>query len=436
MNTHYDAIVIGGGLAGSIAVRILSEQRYRVLVIEKQEHLGQNNRSFQNGRGEIFDPGYHALDENRSPFTTRFFAKVLDGKMHRIRLRRGIVVSGHLFDFNAPVSEWPQKLAALFPAKELDDSIGGEPSRQSLARIYGSAFTMLAFDEIVSSYPSLQWQRERGVPEEKLLNLIYPWFFPRARRHWLPTDESGRFHAAMRESGDQQVLYPDEGGFGSFVEGIVRGIDHNFTTVRTGAKDVQCRFDASSLLMQGVQCDGVDYTADQYFWCAPVTGLAKLAGLSVPALHPQRLALGSFSFDREVTCPYHEILVGDPRVPIGRISFPGKIAGTSNHRVQAEYLYPVGFHEADPATWQAQCLESFRALGIISRDAQVVEYTQTFEPRGFASVEDLYASVHHYGEVFATERTNVRIPHLGLGPENINRVVPSVFKTVYTAITQ
>lgn len=436
MNTHYDAIVIGGGLAGSIAVRILSEQRYRVLVIEKQEHLGQNNRSFQNSRGEIFDPGYHALDENRSPFTTRFFAKVLEGKLHRILLRRGIVVGGHLFDFNAPVSAWPEKLAALFPAREFDDSIGGEPSRQSLAGIYGEAFTSLVFDEIIASYPPLQWQRERGVPEEKLLNLIYPWFFPRARRHWAPADESGRFHASVRESGEQYVLYPDEGGFGSFVEGIVRGIDHEFATVHTSAKDVQCRFDATSLLMQSVQCDGVEYTADQYYWCAPVTGLAKLAALHVPALHPQRLALGSFSFDREVTCSYHEILVGDPRVPIGRISFPGKIAGVSNHRVQAEYLYPVGFRDADPATWQAQCLESFRTLGIVSRDAQVVEYSEAFEPRGFASVENLYDSVRHYGEVFATERTNVRIPHLGLGPENINRVVPSVFKTIYAAITQ
>ena len=436
MTEHYHAIIGGGGLAGAITARILSQHRYRVLVIEKQAELGQNNRSFRNGRGEVFDPGYHALDENRSVFTTRFFHQVLNGRCHRLPLRRGIVLRGHLLDFNAPVAEWPTELAALFPVRELEDSIEGPPTREALAKTYGDAFTALVFDEIVPSYPALLWQRENGVPEEKLLNLIYPWFFPRARRAWNPRDESSRFHAAVRQSGGHHILYPDEGGFGAFVEGIVQGIDTEYATVRTGARDVQFQFDTAAQRMEGVRCDGATATADHYFWCMPATVLAKLAGLRIPALHPQRLALGSFAFDREVLCPHHEILVGDPRIPIGRISFPGRIAAGRNHLVQTEHLFPVGFGEVDPQTWQQECLESFRRLGIVAPDAQVLEYCETIEPRGFASIENLQESIEEYGAAFANPETNVAIPHLGLGPENINRVVPSVFRTVYATITR
>ena len=436
MNTHYDAIVIGGGLAGAITARILSENRYRVLVVEKQPRLGQNNLSFRNARGEVFDQGYHALDENRSAFTTRFFTKAVGGRCRQMPLRRGLVLQGQLFDFNAPAGLWPQDLAKHFPAQEITDDIAGVPTRAEIARVYGEGFATIVFEEILPSYPSILWSREQGVPEEKLLGLIYPWFFPRARREPRAQDESSRFHAAARQSGEQSILYPEEGGFGGFIEGIVRGIDEGFASVQTGVKDIQCHFDKATRQLQGVQCDGRTVTADQYFWCAPVTMLAKLAGLRVPQLHPQRLALGSFSFDREVTCPYHEILVGDPRIPIGRISFPGRIGGGRNHLVQAEHLFPLGFHEVDPATWRDECLESLRRTGIVAREAVVEDYQQVIEMRGFVSTEDLSAVVEGYRADFAAPGSSLHIPHLGLGPENINRVVPSVFRTVYHALTQ
>lgn len=433
---HYDAIVIGGGLAGAITARILSEQRFRVLVLEKQPLLGQNNLSFRNPRGEIFDQGYHALDENRSPFTTRFFAKMLGGRCHRQCLRRGIVVRGHLLDFNAPVERWPQDLAEGFPAREIEDTIEGAPTREALGRVYGEKFAAIAFDEILPSYPSFLWQREHGVPEENLLGLIYPWFFPRARKRLDEVDESTRFHAAMRQGGEQHILYPDAGGFGAFVENIVGGIDGNFATVRTGTADIQCRLDTATLRAVEVQHDGQISTAEHYFWCAPITTLARLAGLQTPALHPQKLALGSYSFDREATCPYHEILVGDPQIPIGRISFPGRIGGGRNHLVQVEHLFPAGFHEVDPKTWQGECLTSLRQLGVVASEARVEDYVESVEPRGFVSVEDLGAVVEGYRTAFAQPGRNISIPHVGLGPENINRVVPSVFRTVYQTITQ
>jgi len=323
----------------------------------------------------------------------------------------------------------------MFPSPDLEDGLEGPPTRDSLAPIYGRAFANLACDEILDSYPALAWQREMGVPEDRLLGLIYPWFFPHARCHGRADGESAGFHAAARQSGEQHILYPDKGGFGAFIEGIVSGIDQGLATVHTGMKDLQCRMNPESLQVASIECDGETVTADHYFWCAPITGLAKLAGWDVPILHPQKLALGSYSFDREVACLYHEILVGDPTIPIGRISFPGRIVGGRNNLVQIEHLYPAGFREPDPRSWHLDSLAALRRLGIVTCDAQVEEYIEAFEYRGFVSVEDLPATVESYRTAFAQVETNLHVPHIGLGPENINRVVPSVFRTVYEAIT-
>lgn len=110
MTTKFDAIVIGGGISGLITTLILSGNGYRVLLVEKEQHLGGTNNSFRNRRGDTFDFGYHTLDCDRSPFATRFFSEVLHGQFHTFALKRGIAIKGHTMPYNAPISEWPEAI--------------------------------------------------------------------------------------------------------------------------------------------------------------------------------------------------------------------------------------------------------------------------------------------------------------------------------------
>ena len=180
MNQHFEAVVIGGGISGLITSLILTENGNRVLLLEKEHRLGGTNSSFKNRLGDVFDFGYHTLDYNRSPFTTRFFERILKGRFHSFVLERGIAVHGQAFSYNAPIEEWPEDIARHVERTRFVDSLAGSPTREAISEIYGEYLARLAFDEILPSYPGLRWQKQQGKPESELMDQIYPWFFPRA----------------------------------------------------------------------------------------------------------------------------------------------------------------------------------------------------------------------------------------------------------------
>ena len=42
----------------------------------------------------------------------------------------------------------------------------------------------------------------------------------------------------MRQENSQNILYPSEGGFGSFMDGLANGIDGDYATISTGLDDI------------------------------------------------------------------------------------------------------------------------------------------------------------------------------------------------------
>lgn len=64
-NDNYDAIIIGGGISGLMSALVLSKHGNRVLVLEKDEVVGGNCRSYQVD-GFTVDTGPHAITALRS----------------------------------------------------------------------------------------------------------------------------------------------------------------------------------------------------------------------------------------------------------------------------------------------------------------------------------------------------------------------------------
>lgn len=433
MDEKFGAIVIGAGISGLITTQILSQAGYRVLLAEKEPKLGGTNSSFRNAQGDTFDFGYHTLDYNRSPFTTRYFSRMLKGKFHLLSLRRGIALQGHTLPYNAPISEWPKALSEKIGATDFSDALDGPPTREAIEKIYGPYLTRVAFDDILPSYPSLAWQRKNGKVESDLMDSVYPWFFPQTSAKAVDGPEWVKFHQKVRNRGEHTVMYPDEGGFGAFLTGIQDHIDHSHVKVVKGFSSMDVVFDQKDQRVSKVVIDGNSYSATRYFWCAPLVIMGRLLGMQFPVAHPQMLCLGSHAFQNELPFRFHEILVGEKDVPINRISFPGAIAGKQNNLLQFEFAYPVGELDIKADSWKADCLRYARERGLISADSEPVDSAYFGAVKGFISSLDPRQMLADF-RAKLLDSTNVTYPYIGLEADNINRIVPSVFKQVYQAI--
>ena len=411
-----DAVVVGGSLRGLVTAWLLQSLGYRAVLVERSERLGGADSSFVTPGGARFDHGLHVLDAHRSPLATRLFQHVVEGRVHRQVLRRGLVLRGHVVPYNPEPEELPAALRALLPAGELVVELGSAlPTRAQLARCYGPRFVDLVFDEVLPSYPSEHRHRAFGVDEARLLTNIYPWFFPRARRSAPGADLSRRFHDRLRDGVPQEILYPMAGGFGGFAEGFRRGLDPARVAVVTGTTDLHLELVPGTHQVAWASLGGRRLTARHWFWAGAWPALCKLLALPCQDVATDRVLLGSFVLDRPAASPYHEILVGDPRHWLNRIAFPAKFRCAEDPLVQVEFAVPVAEPwPTDAGTWLGRWEQDLRALGVLAPEHRIRE-------------ADFRAFTMHFNG-FGAEGEALRDADPGLlAPDsNLHPVVPSM----------
>ena len=380
-----DAIVIGAGTRGLVAAYVLSQLGYKAVLVDKAPHIGSGDGSFQAADGTWFDYGMHVLDEMRSPLATRLFRHVLDGQVHRTKLRRGIVLREFLLPYAPSPTELPAELRQMLPSEALDDDIGNDlPTRERLARHYGTAYANLIYDEVLPSYPSEHRHLQFGVDEAELLVNIYPWFFPRARRAPKRGDTSRMFHDKLRGGMDQYVLYPREGGFGAFGRALIDRCDPRLIEVITGMRDIEISLEPGSQNIDCIRGAGRCLTAPRYFWASGWPELCGLLGLACQNPASDRIVLGSFRLDRPAHSNFHEILVGSPEHLINRIHFPGAFRGTSDALMQIEFAFPAAEERPlEPEFWRSTWVESARTLGLLSPEHRVEVFDFKTRPLHF-----------------------------------------------------
>ncbi len=375
----YDAVIIGGNLAGLFVAYTFACMGFRVLLLERSPFLGGGDQSFKNENGRQFDAGLHLLDADRSPLTTKLFTDLVGGRVRRGKKKRQIVLRGEIVDYDAPVDAWPDSLRELLPSSPLVDKVADRPlTRDNLAESFGRPFVDLIFDDVLASYPSDARHARFDIDESRLVGALYPWFFPRAERSGRTSTaadaaESSKisrtFHDAMRASGGEAYLYPEDGGFGAFANAFHSRLIELGTEVLAGVDDLALEIAPGSHSASVVRARGRLVTAERYYWCAPIGILRGILDLPTPELKPDQFLLGSFEFADEVRADATEILVGDPAHRINRLSFPGRISFGENNLVQVEFCYPKAdaeFSIEPEGSWRDGWLDSLRRLGIVA----------------------------------------------------------------------
>jgi len=383
---RFDAIVIGANVAGLVSAHVLGSWGYRTALVERAPRVGGVDASFQSERGRWFDFGLHALDELRSELVTHFFESVLDGAVHRLERRRAIVLRGELIPYNADPKDWPAALRRLMlhgGEQPLFDDIGAAPpTRERLARCYGRGFADLICDDVLPSYPADHRHAQLGVPAEKLLVNIYPWFFPRSRRERVALNASRVYQDAVREQPRETMLYPDAGYFGAFPEAIARRCGAQGTELLLGATDLRVDYRRATRRVETVRALGRELTAPRVYWCAPPAALCELLGMPIPNATPDTFVLGSVEYDRPVSCAYSELILGDPEHRLNRISFPGKLAVGDDNLVQCEFAFPSAAPgwSTKPTEWLEDMARSLVRLGVVPGGARILDSSLKLVP--------------------------------------------------------
>ena len=430
-------IIFGGGLSGLVAANICSQYGIKSLLVENTNLLGGGNRSLKDKEGNIFDYGYHALDYNRSLATTKFFKNVLKNNYRKFKLRRGIILKDRLIPYNEKINNWPKELKILFPKKIANDTIKGKLSRKKISKVFGKKFTNLAYEEILRSYPSINWSLKNGGKEEDFFGLVYPWFFPSTKKINQRTSEWDAFHDKMRNDQNHFVLYPKKGGFGSFVDAIYDNINKKYCKIIKNAKNIEFNIQSKTKKISSVKINGKVCVADTYFWCNSPISLCKILDIKIKEIvgSPQQIVFGNFVLKNKIKSSFHEILVGSNQHKINRISFPGKIANNNNKLIQVEYSFPLTATKYDKTELKKSWINSLKILGIIHKQDQIKKFTFIKEIRGFVTkhnseeLRNFYRKMMH-GKI----GNNIIIPSFNLGPENINRVVPNVILNTTNAL--
>jgi glycine/D-amino acid oxidase-like deaminating enzyme len=436
---HVDAVVVGGTIRGLVSAYVLGSLGYHTVLVHGAPTLGGADGSFVTSKGNVFDNGFHVLDEGRSPLTTRLFVHALGGHVRRMTLRRSIVLRGHVLDYAAAPRELPEELRSMLPGDELVDDIGDDtPTRADLARCYGADFADLILDEVLASYPTEVRHRAFGVDESLLLTNIYPWFFPRADRASPGADESRVFHDQLRSGRPQTILYPAEGGFGRFARSLADLCDPNLVEVVTAATDLDVKVEPGTSRVDHVEAAGRRFDADRYFWGGGWAPYCRTLGIACQDVITDRVVVGSFRLDRPANADGHEILVGDPRFHINRVQFPSALRGSDDALMQVEFAVPV--HDdswtLDSAEWRTRWWDDLTQLGLLDAGHRALDFE-------FRSFEMHFNGFGAEGEPLRdADPTSVPADTnlLALAPSmanlNLNRYVPQVVADVVAAVSE
>ncbi len=368
-----DAVVIGANIRGLVATYVLSMLGYRAVLLERAPFIGGVDGSFNTPDGSWFEYGMHVLDYDRSEVATRLFTHVVDGKVHRVRLKRGIVLRNQVMPYAPEPAEMPEELRNMLPPGDLIDDIGDElPTRVRLSEFYGEEYANMIFDETLPSLPTENRHRAFGVDEAELLTNIYPWFFPQARRKPVSGDESRSYHDKLRNSVDQYILYPHDGGFGGFSKGFVSKFHPERIEVLTDARDMAIEAEPGSHRISAVSARGRRFEAKNYFWGASWAQLCGLLGIPCQNTATDLIMIGSFRLNRPANTAYNEILFGDPNLRLNRVYFPASFRNSDEPLLQIDYAIPCADKPStDPDVWQRAWVEDLTTVGILDADHRV-----------------------------------------------------------------
>lgn len=308
--TDTDFLVLGAGPAGLGAALRLARAGHRVVVLERDAHVGGLTRSFDVG-GVLVDHGSHRLHPSTAPEILAELRRLLGDDL-QLRTRHGrIRMAGSFVGFPPR----PLDLARSLPPR-LAGRIARDALVSPLRRVRSDTFAGVVratlgptlLDEFYAPYVRKIWGREPDVLDGEL-----------ARRRVGARRTRDVVRKAVRRGGRGNTFWYPAHGYGQISEALARAAREAGARIECGAAVnlVELRAGAPRVHAAGRTWDG-----GAVWSTLPLPVLAGLAGGPGVELEFRGLVLVYLVLPVARWTEYDAHYFPEPAVPVSRISEP------------------------------------------------------------------------------------------------------------------
>lgn len=397
------AVVVGGGIAGLLAAKLLRRRHERVLLIERDAGCGGLLGSVCNPDGVVFDHGAHVLSETGvADIDALLYGNLKESDWHSFHILRAGNWFGGAMNRTSPFPDG-QRIGEAMLRVALDELAHAALAQHAEPRHLAEALRFRFGSILAEKVAGPAVRKQLGVEPEQLHPLT-----PFAIRRIVVADaensqrlkQDARFSEpvafASYDEGVGKLLhrYPRNGGIGQWVNGFVEelqrdGVEvlcgHTVTAITHGDGTI------TSVTLNGAR----QVECARLAWTLPSAMLLRAAGIAFEGKPPLPRPIGLFHlvFDSPFDDPNYHITCYDESLRTFRVTLYPNVRGQPEHRPFNCTVEVVGEAETDFPAMLPQVVAELKTMGIAPASAQLLSSLVRTVPMGFpATTPDFMAS--------------------------------------------
>ena len=418
--------IVGGGIAGLFAARVLANKGFSVQLLEGAPSVGGLLRSFTGEFDQDFDYGTHIMRQTGVQEVDELLFSHLSKDWRSFEvLKTGSVSNGELYSQSAFINSNTMAERRLEQAlKEFLECLPPEGSVESagdyLRKAFGETFSKELFSPALVKFfgVSPEELHENALRQFGLTRMVA--FTPEKTKE-LKKDSWGdqrlAFHDFNEGSSGLLNYYPRQGGVGLFIETLEKELTQLGVDVRCGQKiesvnSVQGR-------ITGLRTQDELFEFDHLVWSLPVPMLNRLSQVKSASseLKFRDVALFYFTFKKPLKTELYYIMNFDPNMKSFRITFYQNLKD-SNETHFSCCVEVLGERAEIEDLSLETILDELVSLGLVEKGELPVSSLKKSLPNGFpvltkgfaASSQQAYdEALEHYSNVTFVGRSSGKV---------------------------
>jgi len=366
-------IIIGGGISGLTAAGVLSENKNKVVVIEKEKVCGGLSRSV-NIKNNVFDFGPHRF-HTEDQETLQFIHKILGSESITIERNSKVWLFNNYHNWpldyhtilKLPLSVMLKSFLDLFRRPEQREETFADYVISKYGRTlydfffepYTKKFLNYPPEELHSDWGKIGIDRAVITNEAKMNNLLDV-----IKSVLLPKKVEAKF------------LYPDKGGIQFFSDEIVKRIISNGSEICTDEYPVKIKYSDDSIL--SLETNKRNYCVNgKIIWTAPLTVLLKLLNINDINLEFLSSIFYNVTLKTDARLKYQWCYYGTDDIYFNRISMPALFSIKNSGRIRNNILCVelAARHDTmlfrNPESIQVKIIEDIVKSGVIKAASDI-----------------------------------------------------------------